>query len=32
MASYHERRNEHGLESYRQTVTLAANLRQLTAA
>ncbi len=32
MASYHVRRNEHGLESYHQTVTLAADLRQLTAA
>jgi flavin-dependent dehydrogenase len=29
MASYHERRNEHGLEPYRQTVTLAADLRRL---
>ncbi len=32
MASYHTRRNEHGLESSRQTVMLAADLRQLTAA
>jgi flavin-dependent dehydrogenase len=31
LASYHARRNEDGLASYRQTVTLAKDLRQLSA-
>src|SRR5262249_20725215 len=31
LKTYHQRRNEHGLEIYRQTVALGQDLRQLTA-
>ena len=32
LAGYHERRNEHALEQYRETVSFAADLRELTKA
>jgi hypothetical protein len=32
LKTYHQRRNEHGLESYQRTISLGRDLRQLTAA